>query len=106
MFGNWLVGIDNKYRILIRVGVLALIWSLWLCRNNLVFDGKHSSPLQAIHRCTSLLHLWLPLQCMKNRELFMEVYTVGAKCRGIFLPDMDGSIVFGSVLHSSVMLFL
>jgi hypothetical protein len=28
MFDNWLWGIDDKYRILIRVGVFALIWSL------------------------------------------------------------------------------
>jgi hypothetical protein len=39
MFDNWLQGVDNKYRILIR---LALIWSLWLCRNELVFNGKNS----------------------------------------------------------------
>jgi hypothetical protein len=75
IFGKWLRGIDNKYRILIRVGALALIWSLWLCRNYLIFNGKNYSPLQAIYRCTSMLRLWLPLQHMENRELFMEVCT-------------------------------
>jgi hypothetical protein len=48
MFGNWLWGIDNKYRILISVGAQALIWLLWLCRNDLIFNGKNYSPLQAI----------------------------------------------------------
>jgi hypothetical protein len=61
MFDNWLRGIHNKFRILILVGALALIWSLWLRRNDLVFNGKTSSPLQVIYRCTSLLHLWLSL---------------------------------------------
>lgn len=75
MFGNWLWGIDNKYRILIRVGALPLIWSLWLCRNGLVSSGKMFSPLQAIYRCISLLCLWLPLQCMESKPLFMEVCT-------------------------------
>jgi hypothetical protein len=28
IFGNWLHGIDYKYRILLRVGAMALIWSL------------------------------------------------------------------------------
>jgi hypothetical protein len=43
---------------------MALIWSLWLCRNDLVVNGKISSPLQVIYWCTFLLRLWLPLQRM------------------------------------------
>jgi hypothetical protein len=42
VFGNWVHGIDYKYKILLRVGVMALIWSLWLCRNDKVFDNKNS----------------------------------------------------------------
>jgi hypothetical protein len=34
IFGNWLNGVDNRFRTLIRVGALAVIWSLWLCRND------------------------------------------------------------------------
>src|ERR1041385_5306020 len=33
IFGNWLNGIDNKLKTILRVGALAVIWSLWLCRN-------------------------------------------------------------------------
>jgi hypothetical protein len=40
IFGNWLHGIDYKYKILLRVGAMALIWSLWLCRNDKVFNEK------------------------------------------------------------------
>uniref|UniRef100_A0A453HTB0 Reverse transcriptase zinc-binding domain-containing protein n=1 Tax=Aegilops tauschii subsp. strangulata TaxID=200361 RepID=A0A453HTB0_AEGTS len=28
IFGNWLHGIDHRFRILLRVGALAMIWSL------------------------------------------------------------------------------
>jgi hypothetical protein len=38
IFGNWLHGIDYKYMILLRVGAMSLIWSLWLCRNDKVFN--------------------------------------------------------------------
>jgi hypothetical protein len=32
VFGSWLHGIDLMFRTLIRVGALAVIWLLWLCR--------------------------------------------------------------------------
>jgi hypothetical protein len=38
VFGNWLHGIDLRFRMLIRVGVLAVIWALWLCRNDKIFN--------------------------------------------------------------------
>jgi hypothetical protein len=34
VFGNWLHGIDLRFRMLIRVGALAVIWALWLCTND------------------------------------------------------------------------
>jgi hypothetical protein len=62
IFGNWLYSIDNRFRTLIKVGALAVIWSLWLCRNDKVFNGKVSSPLHIINRCTGTLRLWPSLQ--------------------------------------------
>jgi hypothetical protein len=72
---NWLHGIDLRFRTLIRVGALAIIWSLWLCRNDKVFNDKNCSLLQVIYRCTRILRLWSPSQRMENHDLFMEVYT-------------------------------
>jgi hypothetical protein len=73
--------------VLIRVGALAVIWSLWLCRNDKVFNDKNYSLLQVIYRCTSTLRLWSPLQRMENRDLFMEVCTLlEATARDIFCP--------------------
>jgi hypothetical protein len=75
IFGNWLHDIDLRFRMLIRVVAFAVVWSLWLCRNDKVFNNKNCSLLQVIYRYTSILRLWSPLQRMENRDLFMEVCT-------------------------------
>jgi hypothetical protein len=61
IFGNWLNGIEVRFRGLIRVGALAVICSLWLCRNDKVFNDKNSSVMQVIYRCTATLRSWSPL---------------------------------------------
>jgi hypothetical protein len=75
IFGNWLNGVDNRFKLLIRVGAIAVIWSLWLCRNDKVFNDKNSSLMQVIYRCTALLRSWSSLQRLEDRDLFMEVST-------------------------------
>ena len=75
IFGHWLDGIPNSFKTLIRVGAYALIWSLWLCRNNLVFNGKNASPLQVIFRYTQSLHTWSMLQLPEYQPLLMAVCT-------------------------------
>jgi hypothetical protein len=99
IFGNWLYGIDLRFRRLIRVGALAIIWSLWLCRNDKVFNDKNYSLLQVIYRCTSILCLWSPLQRMEHHDLFVEVWHGWRLRRGIFFPYMGGRIIYGLVLH-------
>ena len=73
IFGNWLHGIDKRDRAHIRVGAIILLWSLWLCRNNVVFNAKQSSPMQVIYQCAHLLRAWSTLQKPEHRGLFMEV---------------------------------
>jgi hypothetical protein len=75
IYGNWLNGVDNRLKLLIRVGAIAVIWSLWLCRNDKVFNDKNSSLMQVIYRCTATLRSWLPLQRTEDRDLFTEVCT-------------------------------
>jgi hypothetical protein len=75
IFGNWLNGVDARYKTLIRVGAIAVVWSLWLCRNDKVFNDKSSSLLQVVYRVTALLRSWSPLQRLEDRDLFMEVST-------------------------------
>jgi hypothetical protein len=75
IFENCLHGIDYKYRILFRVGAMALIWSLWLCRNDKVFNDKNCTLLQVIYRCTGTLRIWSQLHRLEDRDLFTEVCT-------------------------------
>lgn len=73
IFGNWLHGIDRRDRVHIRMGAIALLWSLWLCRNNLVFNAKLSTPMQVIFHCSHLLRSWSTLQKPEHRALYTEV---------------------------------
>jgi hypothetical protein len=81
---------------LIRVGALAVIWSLWLCRNDKVFHDKKNSFLQVLYRCTGILRLWSPLQRVVNRDLFTEVWRIR---QGILFPNMGDRIIYGLDLH-------
>src|SRR4051812_33142524 len=72
VFGNWINEIEDKYETLFRVGALAIIWSLWLCRNETILNNVISSPLQVIYRATVVLRSWTSLQRMEFRNLFAE----------------------------------
>jgi hypothetical protein len=67
---NWVHGIDYKYMILLRVGEVALIWSLWLCRNDKVFNNNFVSLLQVIYRYTRTLRIWSQLYYTEDHDLF------------------------------------
>lgn len=54
VFGNWLHGIDYRFRTILRVGVLAVIWSLWLCKNDKVFNNKSTSLMRVIYISTGI----------------------------------------------------
>jgi hypothetical protein len=61
IFGNWLHEVDQRDRI-IRVRPVALLWSLWLRRNDNVFNAKNYSPMQVIFQCAYYLRSWSTLQ--------------------------------------------
>jgi hypothetical protein len=51
--GVWLNQVDQHIRSQICVGISAFFWSIWLCRNDVTFDGKRLySYLQVIFRAT------------------------------------------------------
>ena len=64
--------IDKKLRTVIRVGAIAIIWSLWLSRNDKVFNDKDVSHMQVLYRCTNILRMWSTLQRVGHRDLFTE----------------------------------
>ena len=63
LFGNWLVGINKILKGHIRVGVCALLWAIWNCRNDRVFNRSRSiNFLQVIFRATASIRMWSSLQ--------------------------------------------
>ena len=62
MCGSWLNGISKEYKPLVLLGAVALCWSVWLCRNVVVFDNKKFSFLQVIYSTTHCLRTWAILQ--------------------------------------------
>jgi len=53
MFGNWLNGVDKKNKAYVRVGICALVWAIWNCRNDLVFNkNQNAHSLQVIRMVT------------------------------------------------------
>ena len=63
MFGSCLSNQNNKSRNLIWVGVAAVCWAIWRCRNDVIFNKiKVNSILQVIFRGTYWLRFWSQLQ--------------------------------------------
>lgn len=66
MFGNWLCSVDKKGKAQIRVGVSALCWRIWNCRNGIVFNKVRISHFLQV---THWIRTWSLLQCVEAREL-------------------------------------
>ena len=51
IFGSWLNGIDKGSKARIRIGIAAILWALWNCRNDIIFNKSSSTHyLQVIHK--------------------------------------------------------
>jgi hypothetical protein len=77
IFGNYLNGMGHRFKRLIRVGTIVVIWLIWLCRNDKVFNDKNSSFMQFIYRCSYAMFMVVSPKCGVSepvyRDLFMEV---------------------------------
>ena len=63
MFDSWLSNQSKNIRNLIWVGVAAVCWAIWRCRNDIIFNNiKVGSILQVIFRGTYWLRFWAQLQ--------------------------------------------
>jgi hypothetical protein len=63
MFGTWLNNQHKFYKPLIWVGVAAICWAIWKCRNDIIFKKvKFNSLLQVISRGAYWLRFWAQLQ--------------------------------------------
>jgi hypothetical protein len=69
MFGNWLNGVDKKNKARIRIGISAICWSIWNCRNNIIFNRANGSIfLQVIRLATHWIQLWSHLLPVDQRQ--------------------------------------
>jgi hypothetical protein len=70
MSGNWLNGVEKHTKARIRLGVYALVWALWNCRNDMVFDKIGTTQfLQVIHMTTHYTREWSYLLLEEQRAL-------------------------------------
>ena len=89
MFGSWLDGVHKSLRAQIRVGSCALLWSIWRCRNDIVFNkGGHPNFLHVIRLATHWIHEWALLVpeakrapinsgCALLEEVSLDIYSRG-----------------------------
>ena len=72
MLGNWLAGIPKILKSQLLVGASALCWSIWLCRNYVVFDKKTiTNPLQVIILSGHWLSALATLQKLDQKEAML-----------------------------------
>jgi hypothetical protein len=67
--------VNHRFKVLIRVGALAVIWSLWLCRNDKVFNDKKNILLLCRLSISAVLCSVHGRVFMENHDLFNEVST-------------------------------
>jgi hypothetical protein len=69
LFGPWLDGVEPSIAGHIRIGVCALLWAIWNCRNDMIFNRQ---PLinfwQVIYRATSWIRTWPLLSHAEAKE--------------------------------------
>ena len=69
LFGMWLIAIEFEMARHIRVGVCALLWAIWNCRNDLVFNRTRNIHFfQILFRATALIHMWSLFTPTEARE--------------------------------------
>ena len=55
LFGTWLAGVEQVIAGRIRIGICALLWAIWNCRNDMILNRQNLiNFLQVIYRATAL----------------------------------------------------
>jgi hypothetical protein len=59
LFGNWLNGLDKQIKLRVHIGVCALMWAIWNCRNDVIFNKSTNAQfLQVVNKATYWLNAW------------------------------------------------
>ena len=99
MFGDWLVGVENKTKAHICIGVCAFLWTIWNCRNDIVFNKTGVVHfLQVVYKASYCINLWsllLPLEqralmdsgCTRLMAVVRAIFNRGGWCHARRLED-------------------
>jgi hypothetical protein len=89
MFGNWLNGVDKVSKFRIRIGFCALMWAIWNCRNDIVFNkSTNSNFLQVTRMVSHWIHEWSLLLPETQREpMHAGCRRLDAVARAIYNQD-------------------
>uniref|UniRef100_A0A452YYY1 Reverse transcriptase zinc-binding domain-containing protein n=1 Tax=Aegilops tauschii subsp. strangulata TaxID=200361 RepID=A0A452YYY1_AEGTS len=72
LFGTWLARVEQITAARIRIGICALLWAIWNCRNDMIFNRQHTLTfLQVIFGATAWICTWSLLTHMDSRELLV-----------------------------------
>jgi hypothetical protein len=73
MLGQWLQGLSGTMQSIALLRAAALCWSIWLYRNNIVFENKIcASSMQVIFAAIHWVRSWAILQRADSQELATE----------------------------------
>ena len=90
MFGSRLNRVPKDFKPLVLMGAAALCWSVWLCRNGVMFVNKQPSFLQVIFSTTHWLRTWAILQRPSSQEVLVEASLFLAQVVKVFFARTHG----------------
>jgi hypothetical protein len=80
--GVWLNQVDQRIRSQICVGISASFWSIWLCKNDVTFDGKKIILLFAGYFQGNLLDTFLEHDAKEPQQTTTEVSVLHTRDHG------------------------
>ena len=84
LFGSWLQGFMWEKKKVMFMGLCALLWSIRLSRNDIVFHNtQKQTVLQILFRATFLTRTWAILQKEEDRGVIADA------CRAVEVTAMD-----------------
>ena len=74
MFESWLNGIDKVTKTHVRIGIAAILWAIWNCRNDIVFNKSYSTHYLSviINKVIYWIQMW-SLLIPVDRRGFMDI---------------------------------
>jgi hypothetical protein len=103
MFGNWLNGVPKDVKARICIGVSSLCWSIWTCRNNIIFNNqKGTNLLQVLWLAAHWILLWSYVLPKDQREYIV----IGWLLRTSISRLLGGGILIESKMDSILLLFI